>query len=170
MTHPPYRQYTLRDGLPQMQVTCLFQDSRGYLWAGTKGGLSCFNGEKFVNFTRGKELIDDYITDLEEDEMGNVWMGTNSGLARFDGKEITFFPSGLSQRLIGMKIAPTTDGQVWYMGWISDRPSVFGTFENGIFTDKKIAPIPSSRHRSNQGYGLVRKGQRSTSLFPAPSL
>ncbi len=64
-------------------------------------------------------------------------MGTNGGLARFDGKEITFFPSGLSQRLIGMKIAPAPDGRVWYMGWISDQPSVFGTFENGIFTDKK---------------------------------
>ncbi len=42
MTHPPYRQYTLRDGLPQMQVTCLFQDSRGYLWAGTKAGVVLF--------------------------------------------------------------------------------------------------------------------------------
>lgn len=39
-TYPPYKQYTLRDGLPQMQITCLFQDSRGYLWVGTKGGIS----------------------------------------------------------------------------------------------------------------------------------
>ena len=59
---PPYRQYTLRDGLSQMQVTELFQDSRGYLWTGTKSGLNCFNGERFTSYkvSNGK-LSDDYI-------------------------------------------------------------------------------------------------------------
>ena len=43
----PVRMYTLRDGLPQMQVMCNLLDSRGYLWLGTKNGLVKFDGEHF---------------------------------------------------------------------------------------------------------------------------
>jgi hypothetical protein len=40
-TYAQYHQYTLADGLPQMQVMSMFSDSRGYIWLGTKGG-ACF--------------------------------------------------------------------------------------------------------------------------------
>ncbi len=34
---PSYRVYTVHDGLAQQQVIDIFQDSRDYLWIGTKG-------------------------------------------------------------------------------------------------------------------------------------
>ncbi len=46
-----YRHYTILDGLVQNQVTALFQDSKGYVWIGTKGGVSRFDGMLFKNFT-----------------------------------------------------------------------------------------------------------------------
>jgi len=42
--------YTTYDGLAQSQVNCMMQDSKGYIWIGTKGGLSRWDGEKFINF------------------------------------------------------------------------------------------------------------------------
>ncbi len=36
----PYQHFTVQDGLIQQQVTALHKDSRGYLWVGTKFGLS----------------------------------------------------------------------------------------------------------------------------------
>ena len=109
--YPPYRQYTLRDGLPQMQITCLLQDSRGYLWAGTKGGATCFNGERFLNFSRGPNLPDDYIYDLTEDLRGTIWMAHARGLSSWDGNQISSFPSGLPQQMIGTKIAADDAGR-----------------------------------------------------------
>ena len=47
-----YRYYTKRDGLVDMQVLCAFQDKDGYMWFGTKGGVSRFDGVSFKNLTQ----------------------------------------------------------------------------------------------------------------------
>jgi len=39
------------DGLVNNQVTCIFKDSRGFIWIGTTAGLSRFDGINFVNYT-----------------------------------------------------------------------------------------------------------------------
>jgi len=46
-----YRHFTTRDGLAQMQVMCTFQDSDGFMWFGTKGGVSRWDGTSFRNYT-----------------------------------------------------------------------------------------------------------------------
>ena len=92
-TLPPYKQYTLRDGLSQMQVTAMFQDSRGYIWVGTKAGLNCFNGEKFTAYTTKKypEFASDYIYQICEDSYGLIWASTPAGICRIDGDKTRFF-------------------------------------------------------------------------------
>lgn len=47
-----YRYFTTRDGLVQMQVLCAFQDRDGYMWFGTKGGVSRYDGISFKNITQ----------------------------------------------------------------------------------------------------------------------
>ena len=53
--HYVYKQYTTYDGLVQSQVNRIVQDSKGYLWICTKGGLSRFDGAKFQNFVDTKD-------------------------------------------------------------------------------------------------------------------
>jgi ligand-binding sensor domain-containing protein len=36
--------FTVRDGLPDNAVTCIMQDSRGFMWFGTYKGISRFDG------------------------------------------------------------------------------------------------------------------------------
>lgn len=52
-----YRQYTLKDGLPQMQVTHIMQDHIGYLWLSHWNGISRFDGRKFVTFTKDDGMV-----------------------------------------------------------------------------------------------------------------
>ena len=87
-TLPPYRLYTLRDGLPQMQIWSMFQDSRGYLWVGTKGGLSRFDGRNFVNFTEKDGLPENQIEQIAEDYSGKIWIVTRRGLSVYNGQSI----------------------------------------------------------------------------------
>ena len=46
-----HRYFTTRDGLVQMQVMCAFQDKDGYMWFGTKGGVSRWDGSSFKTYT-----------------------------------------------------------------------------------------------------------------------
>ncbi len=86
------RQFTVHDGLVQQQVLDIFEDSRGYLWIGTKIGVSKFNGESFENFKTSDGLLNDYNKQILEDSKGNIWIGSNNGLTKFDGKNFTQFP------------------------------------------------------------------------------
>ncbi|HSM49421.1 MAG TPA: two-component regulator propeller domain-containing protein, partial [Draconibacterium sp.] len=42
-----FTNYSINNGLSQSVVNCIFQDSKGYIWAGTQNGLNRFNGETF---------------------------------------------------------------------------------------------------------------------------
>ncbi len=130
-THPPYRQYTLRDGLPQMQITCLFQDSRGYLWVGTKAGLARFNGAKFVNYTRKEGLSNDFIYDITEDARGNIWFSTSSGLACTNGKTVECFDDEVTK---GSKLAISSDGRIWFISFDTAGKPHIGYLSNGTIT------------------------------------
>lgn len=132
-THPSYRQFTLRDGLSQMQVIHIMQDSRGYIWAGTKQGINCYNGEKIISYSKKDGLLNDYITAIAEDYSGNIWMATRKELACFDGQKITSFPV---KDQISIQIAITPDNKVWYAGIDHNQNTVFGFFEDGKFFDK----------------------------------
>jgi ligand-binding sensor domain-containing protein len=42
--------FTQENGLPNNQIQCIYQDSKGWIWIGTSQGLSRFDGYSFVNF------------------------------------------------------------------------------------------------------------------------
>ncbi len=44
-------EYGSRQGLASAEIYTLFQDQTGYLWIGTRLGVSKFDGLKFTNFS-----------------------------------------------------------------------------------------------------------------------
>lgn len=90
----PLRSFTTHDGLPQIQVTSIFEDSRGLIWVGTKGGLAYFNGIKFTNISQqflGDPTSTQILGELPD---GRVlfYMFRNSKLYSFNGAKIQEFP------------------------------------------------------------------------------
>ena len=81
----PVKVFTTNDGLSQMQVNCVFKDSRGYIWAGTKYGFCKYNGEKFTRYKPIIGVLGTEIHKIAEDNNGVLYIASNEGVCRFDG-------------------------------------------------------------------------------------
>jgi ligand-binding sensor domain-containing protein/signal transduction histidine kinase len=75
----PLRHYSDAEGMPDVYIKCIYQDSKGYLWLGTPNGLARFDGIESRNFSIKDGLPDDFILAIAEDRSGNTWIGTNRG-------------------------------------------------------------------------------------------
>ena len=76
---PPFRYYSVSDGLTQSQVYDIEQDRIGYLWFTTARGLNRYNGREFDNFTIDDGLPTNTLTALHVDIDNNVWVGDARG-------------------------------------------------------------------------------------------
>ncbi len=91
---PRFETLTVSDGLVSNEANVFLQDRQGFLWIGTFGGLSRFDGATFTNFVYDPadptSLAENKVNSLFEDRTGSIWVGTNGGLDRFDPKTETF--------------------------------------------------------------------------------
>ncbi|MCW3104910.1 MAG: hypothetical protein JWO09_3350 [Bacteroidetes bacterium] len=90
-----FKNYSVDDGLPFVQVSAIYQDSKGNLWTGGYGGLSKFDGYTFRNFSPRDGLLNYFVTAITEDEQGNIWIGTINGINKYDGKKFTSYNTKL---------------------------------------------------------------------------
>lgn len=87
LTFDNMRHYDNNAGLSQNNVMCVFQDSKGFMWIGTKNGLNRFDGQTFKVFRRGEgdhDLKSNLILALHEDGKRNLLVGTDIGLFIYD--------------------------------------------------------------------------------------
>ena len=88
------RLYTSENGLPNSQVSRIYQDRSGYIWMCTEGGLIRFDGMRFETFRHDREqensLSSSSVNCMMEDSRGNTWVGTANGLNLFDTEHSVF--------------------------------------------------------------------------------
>jgi len=73
--------FTTTNGLGHNFISALCVDSRGTLWVGTLGGgLSAWQGSRFITMSIPEGLPDDDVTQLLEDDYEHLWIGTPAGL------------------------------------------------------------------------------------------
>ena len=88
-----FERLSVKDGLSQISVMSLFQDSRGFMWFGTREGLNKYDGYNFHiyrEFDTDSYISNNYIECMEEDKLGRMWVGTRWGLNRYDRESDTF--------------------------------------------------------------------------------
>ena len=76
LNNAKFEKVSIEEGLSNEYVTSIFQDSKGYIWIGTKDGLNRFDGEKVKIYNCNAEdknsLSSTYINDIEEDVNGTI--------------------------------------------------------------------------------------------------
>ncbi len=84
----------LSDGLSQGSIYQMTQDSHGYIWFGTQGGLHRYDGHEFkiyqpVAFDT-TSIGEDWVWSVDESRDGSIWAGTVNSLERLDPVTETF--------------------------------------------------------------------------------
>ncbi len=82
-----FQHLSKRDGLSQVSVFAIAQDSAGFMWFGTRNGLNKFDGYQFKVYkkdTSSPSLVADDVRYLYSDPVTHdLWIGTISGLGRY---------------------------------------------------------------------------------------
>jgi ligand-binding sensor domain-containing protein/serine phosphatase RsbU (regulator of sigma subunit) len=82
-----FTNYGVKDGLSQSNVSGIIQDSAGFYWLATDGGVSRFDGKNFINYTTDDGLADNNVSAIFLDRSNRIWLGHENGsLTRYDGK------------------------------------------------------------------------------------
>lgn len=81
------KHYKINSGLSQNTVMSIYQDSKGFIWAGTKNGLNRFDGSNFKVYQRGDlpgDLKNSIIFSIKEDKTKRLWIATDKGISLYD--------------------------------------------------------------------------------------
>ena len=120
-----FKHLTINDGLSQNAVFAILQDSKGFMWFGTKDGLNRYDGYSFTVYQHNSfdstSISDNYISSLFEDSRGTIWVGTLSGgLNCFQRETETFkrisYKSSASENPGNSEILSITEdsvGNIW---------------------------------------------------------
>jgi diguanylate cyclase (GGDEF)-like protein len=179
-TTPVFRHYGLDDGLSNQNVTSVTEDSDGFLWVASEGGLSRWDGYHFKAYLAdpadNAALTDNFVRVLHLDKAGKLWVGTNSGgLVRYDqGSDHFIRFGGVGAHSAVRAIADDGPDQIW----VGTESGVFQM--NRITGDaRKLSGLPSDdvwavlkdgkgRLWIGTSAGLVWLDEQGGDLHPVP--
>ncbi|MDT3401363.1 hybrid sensor histidine kinase/response regulator transcription factor [Mucilaginibacter terrae] len=78
-----FSRLNVNNGLSHNRVTCIYKDSKGFMWFGTKSGLNRYDGYRFKvfkhNINDASSISDDYIISITTGPENKLWVKTRNG-------------------------------------------------------------------------------------------
>ena len=96
-----FKQLHVQNGLAQNIVYHFLQDNQGYIWIGTRNGLTRYDGITTLNFYHNEQskssLASNFITRILEDSAHTLWIGNEKGIDRLNRHDNTFLHYGVTR-------------------------------------------------------------------------
>ncbi len=124
-----FSHFTLKDGLCSNNVSSIVEDKQGNIWFGSlssdfpksikAGGLSRYDGSRFINYPELEGLHENDIYSIYSDKKGNIWIGaTGLGVYRYDGKSFKLYKGtdrmDLTWSMGIQSILEDRNGMLWF--------------------------------------------------------
>lgn len=125
------------DGLPQSNVTCVIQDSKGLIWISSWNGLSRYNGYEFKNF-KAKQgdncpLTSNRILKIRETKNADIICKCENGYYLFKRKEKRFAALNNMKSDFGDRYRPSEST----LRTIGELPDFKNTEFNVLYRDRQ---------------------------------
>jgi sensor histidine kinase YesM/ligand-binding sensor domain-containing protein len=165
-----FRNYSVENGLPFIQVNSTFQDSKGYLWIGGYGGLSRFDGNVFENYSPKNGLVNYCVNAINEDNQHHIWIGTINGLSEFDGDKFInhkLDKSARNSEANNINDLIFSNKKLWIAtkrGLFYHEKSKFNKIANSDFVINSLCEINSNQILVGSDIGLLRYDCKSNKL------
>ncbi len=196
MSQPQQLQFSHLDrdaGLSQSNVTCILQDSRGFMWFGTRDGLNKYDGYQFTVYKNKagdtNSISNNFITGIIEDSKGALWISTwGGGLNRFDREKNSFTHYRHNQKQANSisedfvkSVTEDSEGILW-IGTQTRGVNLFnrqtGNFSNYVhesnssqsLSDNEVNAVFEDSHKQvwlATGNGGLNRFDRKTKIFTA---
>jgi signal transduction histidine kinase/ligand-binding sensor domain-containing protein/DNA-binding response OmpR family regulator len=112
-----FRHISDEQGLSNSTINCIFQDSRGFMWFGTRDGLNRYDGINAVIFrtdsSNKASISDNFINCIYEDAYQKLWVGTSTSLNRYDPITKAFRSYPLKNARCVMAITGYDKDDIW---------------------------------------------------------
>jgi len=120
--HYTYRYFSTRDGLAQMQLMCAYQDKDGFIWFGTKGGVSRWDGKSFRNYTPEDGLPLGETVNISECGSRKLIFSSRKMaiLEQNDSLSVVNLPEGKIQPGLWSHIIAIDNDNVFFLGLIDE--------------------------------------------------
>ncbi|MBO9203849.1 MULTISPECIES: ligand-binding sensor domain-containing protein [Niastella] len=112
-----FKHYQVENGLSNNSVLCSIQDKMGFMWFGTKDGLSRFDGHYFKVFRKTNKpgsIGNNFVHAIQEDAAGNLWLGTERGVYKYTNLTETFSVIKGTENTGVSEIICDTKGDCWF--------------------------------------------------------
>lgn len=114
-----FENFKLNNKLPSSSVTCIYNDSEGYVWLGTNDGLCRFDGYDLKIFRSSSItpgiIRNNRIYTIAEDATNRIWIGMQEGVNIIDKNNFTVlkFDNEFVNKDRVSSILFSQDGFVW---------------------------------------------------------
>lgn len=137
-----FRRYLVEDGLSNNIITCIHQDTQGYMWFGTRDGLNRFDGYSF-NVFRFADLSttnaggSNIVRSIATDKDGNLWVGMPTGIYKYDTQAQSFELIPISSGMNAKELTFAPKGDLWLIldGKLVNYHLLLNTFQTYTLPD-----------------------------------
>src|SRR5687768_5478732 len=100
---PEFRFQHLNINLNNSRIESLIQDSDGYMWIGTLGGLYKYDGvglSLYLSSDDSTSIDGNRVGSLYEDSKNRLWIGTEKGISYYDRKQDRFIRADIQDDFV----------------------------------------------------------------------